>query len=126
MLPWLRKNTINLRIQSEYKEDAREETGLWGLKTASKEKKDLQFGRSVLLKWYTILGVFFLIIYIKYTLKFKVVNISNTNRWRILLSSMLLIENEERCVYYESILEIISRLVNNNIPTVFLVGRVNS
>ncbi|KAI9363565.1 hypothetical protein BD770DRAFT_194651 [Pilaira anomala] len=80
LLPWLKKNTFNLRIQSPAEGDTCEENTLWGLKPPTKEKKELQFGRSVLLKW-----------------------------WRILLSSMLLIENEARSVYYESILEIISR-----------------
>jgi hypothetical protein len=52
LLPWFQKHTIHLQLlllQADKEEE--EQAGFWGLKNVIKEKKELQLGRSILLKW---------------------------------------------------------------------------
>lgn len=77
LMPWLGKNSMNVALRAR---EELAETGFWGLKNVIKENKKLQFGRSILLKW-----------------------------WRVLLNNMSIIEVEDRSIYYECILDIMSR-----------------
>lgn len=55
LLPWFRKYTLRVCLRRERalcKQDLPQNVGLfWGLKSPAKEKKELEFGRLILLRW---------------------------------------------------------------------------
>jgi hypothetical protein len=55
LLPWFRKHTLSVclcRERAQYTQDSPQSLGLfWGVKNSAKEKKELEFGRLILLRW---------------------------------------------------------------------------